>query len=150
MVNFFKEATDNIEAIEGTSIAENIIITDDQLIEVVYYLIKDEKTKFLDEYGKSNETYNGVFSVELPGSSSTYFDQIELFFDTVIKITTTPQFEEFGFDITTAPQFPYEIPIRYEIEEQDELLDDNEGKTLNKIFVNKPFLDPTKLNYYKK
>jgi hypothetical protein len=150
MVNFFKEATDNIEAIEGTSIAENIIITNDQLVEIVHYLVKDEKSKFLDEYNKSNETYNGVFSVELPESSTTYFDQIELYFDTVIKITTTPQYEEFGYDILTAPKFAKEIPIRYEIEEQDELLDDAEGKILNKIFVNKPFLDPSNLNYYKK
>jgi hypothetical protein len=150
MVNFFKEATDNIEAIEGTSIAENIIITNDQLVEIVHYLVKDEKSKFLDEYGKSNETYNNIFSDLLPQSSATYFDQIEEFFDTVIKITTTPQYEEFGYDILTAPKFAYEIPIRYEIEEQDELLDDAEGKILNKIFVNKPFLDPSNLNYYKK
>jgi hypothetical protein len=150
MVNFFKEATDNIEAIEGTSVAENIIITQDQLVEIVHYLVKDEKNRFLDEYNKSNETYNGVFSVELPTSESTYFDQIELYFNTFIKITTTPQYEEFGYDILTAPKFAYEIPIRYEIEEQDELLDDAEGKKLNKIFVNKPFLDPSNLNYYKK
>jgi hypothetical protein len=150
MVNFFKEATDNILAIEGTSVVENTTITNDELVEIVHYLVKDEKSKFLDEYNKSNETYNGVFSVELPESSTTYFDQIELYFDTVIKITTTPQYEEFGYDILTAPKFAYEIPIRYEIEEQDELLDDEEGKILNKIFVNKPFLDPAKLNYYKK
>ena len=91
-----------------------------------------------------------VPGIELPESSTTYFDQIELYFDTVIKITTTPQYEEFGYDILTAPKFAYEIPIRYEIEEQDELLDDAEGKILNKIFVNKPFLDPSNLNYYKK
>jgi hypothetical protein len=90
MVNFFKEATDNIEAIEGTSVAENIIITQDQLIEIVHYLVKDEKNRFLDEYEKSNETYNNIFSDLLPQSSATYFDQIGEFFDTEIKIKTTP------------------------------------------------------------
>jgi hypothetical protein len=49
--------------------------------------------------------------------------------------------------------FPYRIntnPVSYPITSEDELIDDYEGKLLNKIFINKPYLNPNTLNYYKK
>ena len=159
IVNFFKESTDKFEAVSKPKVSFEFdksdtftvnSFSDQQIKEIILYLVKGEKDKFLKEYENTNEGYNGVFSVELPESSKTYFDLISDFFDNEIIKTTAPKYDYFDVDILKSPKMSNSNPIEYEIEEQDELLDDTEGKILNKIFVNKPFLDPAKLNYYKK
>jgi hypothetical protein len=156
IVNFFKETTDKFETISKPKVTfdfnqpDKLTFTDEQIKEIVLYLVKDERDTFISEYEKTDEGYNYIFGVELPESAKTYYNLIEDFFDNEIIKTTKPKEGFFGFDLLKTPWLPNDNPIEYEIEEQDELLDDAEGKLLNKIFVNKPFLDKTKLNYYKK
>ena len=159
MVNFFKESTDKFETISKPKVSFEFDKSDtftvnsfseQQIKEIILYLIKDEKDTFLKEYENADEGYNYVFGVELPESSKTYYNLIEDYFDNQIFEATIPKYDYFDVDILKSPKLPNSNPIQFEIEEQDELLDDAEGKILNKIFVNKPFLDPTKLNYYKK
>jgi hypothetical protein len=156
IVNFFKETTDKFETISKPKVTfdfnqpDKLTFTDEQIKEIVLYLVKDERDTFISEYEKTDEGYNYIFGVELPESAKTYYNLIEDFFDNEIIKTTKPKEGFFGFDLLKTPWLPNDNPIEYEIEEQDELLDDAEGKLLNKIFVNKPFLDPAKLNYYKK
>ena len=115
----------------------------------IFHMVRYEKDKIIDFYNSdAGDVYDNVLLnyewAETYGYYvGTWFNDYNFIEDQILKSKTF----EFGLEL---PKRTNTNKISYPITNEDELIDDYEGGLLNKIFINKPFLDPSNLNYYKK
>ena len=115
----------------------------------IFHMVRYEKDKIIDFYNSdAGDVYDNVLLnyewAETYGYYvGTWFNDNNYIEDQILKSKTF----EFGLEL---PKRTNTNKISYPITNEDELIDDYEGGLLNKIFINKPFLDPSNLNYYKK
>jgi hypothetical protein len=115
----------------------------------IFHMIRYKKDYIIDYYNSDKGQVTDTLLEEMQEAESygqyvsDWFNLNNYIDDQILKSKTL------SFGLT----FPYRIntnPVSYPITSEDELIDDYEGKLLNKIFINKPYLNPNTLNYYKK
>ena len=115
----------------------------------IYHMIRYQENRIIDYYSTDKGFVYDVLLEDMIGAQS-YADYVNDWFndnnfieDQILKSKTF----KIGIDY---PKALGTKKVSYTITSEEDLTDDTEGGILNKIFINKPFLDPDKLNYYKK
>jgi len=112
-------------------------------------MIRYQKNYIIDYYNSDKGQVTDTLLQEMQEAESygqyvSYWFNLNNYIDDQILKSKTFKIE------LTPPMRTNSNNITYPITSEDELIDDYEGSLLNKIFINKPFLDKDKLNYYKK
>jgi len=127
----------------------SIFLETEVMKDFIFHMIRYKKDNIIDYYNSDKGHVTDTLLEEMQEAESygqyvsNWFNLNNYIDDQILKSKT------FKIELTP-PMRTNSNNITYTITSEDELIDDYEGSLLNKIFINKPFLDKDKLNYYKK